>query len=155
RPPRGSGRRRARRRGDDRLRRRARRRRAARPVRARPLGSSAVLDVSANGRGPAAVVFDLDGLLLDTETVWTRAETALFAQYGRTFGPAEKRRLIGTSGATAARILEDLLDLPGEGSALSATIRKLVWVELEAGAAAQPGAVELVAALVARGTPIG
>lgn len=30
------------------------------------------------GDGP--VLFDCDGLLLDTETCWTRAETALFAR---------------------------------------------------------------------------
>ena len=108
-----------------------------------------------NGDGPAAVIFDLDGLLLDTESVWTRAEVKLFAQYGRTFGDAEKRRLIGTSGARAAGILEDMLGLPGEGAALSALVRDLVWTELEAGTEAQPGAVALVAALARRGTPIG
>jgi beta-phosphoglucomutase-like phosphatase (HAD superfamily) len=32
-----------------------------------------------------AVVFDNDGLLLDTEDAWTRAETALFARHGSTF----------------------------------------------------------------------
>ncbi len=110
---------------------------------------------SANGRGPAAVVFDLDGLLLDTESVWTRAEVKLFARYGRVFGPDEKRRLIGTSGARAALIFEDMLDLPGEGEALMIAVRNLVWIELEEGAPAQPGAPELVAALVQRGTPIG
>jgi beta-phosphoglucomutase-like phosphatase (HAD superfamily) len=29
-----------------------------------------------------AVVFDCDGLLVDTETGWTRAETAIFAEHG-------------------------------------------------------------------------
>jgi HAD superfamily hydrolase (TIGR01509 family) len=113
------------------------------------------VSASPNGRGPAAVVFDLDGLLLDTESVWTRAEEKLFARYGRTFGPEEKRRLIGTSGPTAARLFEEMLDLPGEGVALGATVRELVWIELEQGAPAQPGAAELVAALVRSGTPIG
>jgi HAD superfamily hydrolase (TIGR01509 family) len=108
-----------------------------------------------NGHGPAAVVFDLDGLLLDTESVWTRAEEELFARYDRTFGATEKRRLIGTSGPRAAGILEEMLGLPGEGAALSAIVRDLVWSELEAGAPAQPGAVAIVAALAQRGTPIG
>jgi HAD superfamily hydrolase (TIGR01509 family) len=111
--------------------------------------------VSPNGRGPAAVVFDLDGLLLDTESVWTHAEAELFARHGRTFGAAEKRRLLGTSGPKAAGILAEMLDLPGEGIALAITVRDLVWEELEAGAPVRPGAVELVTALASRGVPIG
>ena len=31
---------------------------------------------------PAAVVFDCDGLLLDTESAWTRAEVVLYRRYG-------------------------------------------------------------------------
>ncbi|HEU0191113.1 MAG TPA: HAD family hydrolase [Mycobacterium sp.] len=37
----------------------------------------------------SAVVFDCDGLLLDTESCWSRAEASLFADYGFGFGPAE------------------------------------------------------------------
>lgn len=42
-----------------------------------------------------AVIFDCDGLLLDTETHWTTAETTLFSRYGKSFGPDHKRRMIG------------------------------------------------------------
>jgi HAD superfamily hydrolase (TIGR01509 family) len=109
----------------------------------------------ADGRGPAAVVFDLDGLLLDTESIWTRAEAELFARHGRVFGTDEKRRMIGTSGQTTAKILEEMLDLPGEGVSLAGTIRDLVWTMLGEGAPARPGALALVTALAERGTPIG
>src|SRR4051794_2831073 len=34
---------------------------------------------------PAAVLFDNDGLLLDTEILWTRAELTLFERFGLTF----------------------------------------------------------------------
>ena len=36
-------------------------------------------------RNPAAVIFDNDGLLLDTESVWTRGEAMLFERRGREF----------------------------------------------------------------------
>jgi HAD superfamily hydrolase (TIGR01509 family) len=92
----------------------------------------------------AGVVFDNDGLLLDTEPCWTRAQTELFRRRGRTFGLAEKRQLVGTAPATAARILERLLDEPGEGDELSGELYELALEEIAAGAAPRPGAVELV-----------
>ena len=48
-----------------------------------------------------AVVFDNDGLLLDTESVWTRAEQDLFERRGLEFTPADKRELVGTSAEIA------------------------------------------------------
>ena len=59
---------------------------------------------------PDAVVFDNDGLLLDTESVWTRAEQDLFERRGREFTPADKRELVGTSAEIAGQVLERRLD---------------------------------------------
>ena len=59
---------------------------------------------------PAAVVFDNDGLLLDTESVWTRAERDLFERHGRELTPGDKRDLVGTSAEIAGGILEGRLD---------------------------------------------
>jgi beta-phosphoglucomutase-like phosphatase (HAD superfamily) len=42
------------------------------------------------GWKPAAVVFDCDGLLVDTETCWTIAERQVFARRGLGFGPEQK-----------------------------------------------------------------
>ena len=67
---------------------------------------------------PAAAVFDNDGLLLDTEEAWTRAEVRLFERHGSTFTPAHKRDLIGSSHLVAAGKLEAMLDQPGNGEAL-------------------------------------
>ena len=66
----------------------------------------------------AGVVFDNDGLLLDTEDAWTRAEETLFARRGRVFTIEHKRSLIGSASAAAARKLEAMLELPGEGETL-------------------------------------
>lgn len=96
------------------------------------------------------VLFDCDGLLLDTETCWTRAESALFMRYGRSFSVSDKRALIGSSLATAGRILERLLDQSDRGEALSAELFELVTEELARGAEPMPGAVALVSALRGR-----
>ena len=45
---------------------------------------------------PAAVLFDMDGLLVDTEPVWTVAEEELAAELGGTFTPELKAAIVGT-----------------------------------------------------------
>ena len=62
---------------------------------------------------PEAIVFDVDGLLVDTEPCWTVAETELFRRRGRPFGDEEKALLIGRSLAAAALTLADEFDEPG------------------------------------------
>lgn len=96
------------------------------------------------------VLFDCDGLLLDTETCWTRAESALFGRYGRSFDLSDKQALIGLSLAASGRVLGRLLDQPHRGEALSAELFELVTEELARGAEPLPGAVALVAALQGR-----
>ncbi|HEY6762680.1 MAG TPA: HAD family phosphatase [Baekduia sp.] len=103
---------------------------------------------------PAAVVFDNDGLLLDTEEAWTRAETTLFANHGSTFTYEHKRDLIGSSHSIAAGKLEVMLGQPGHGEALMNELHALVMVEATHDVEPRPGAVELVDALTAAGVPI-
>jgi HAD superfamily hydrolase (TIGR01509 family) len=103
----------------------------------------------------AAVIFDNDGLLLDTEEAWTRAEETLFASHGRTFTIEHKRELIGTSPTTSAAKLEVMLDVPGQGSALMEELHDQVMEEALAGVPARPGALELVEAVRAAGVPVG
>lgn len=104
---------------------------------------------------PAAVVFDNDGLLLDTESVWTRAECDLFERRGLEFTPAHKLELVGTSAAVAGEVLERRLGEPGRGAALIEELNELVIAELEHGVEAMVGARELLQTLKRRGTPLG
>jgi HAD superfamily hydrolase (TIGR01509 family) len=104
---------------------------------------------------PDAVVFDNDGLLLDTESVWTRAEEDLFELRGKEFTPADKRELVGTSAEIAGGILERRLGEPGRAAELIEELNELVVAELEHGVEAMLGAAELLHRLKRRGTPIG
>jgi HAD superfamily hydrolase (TIGR01509 family) len=104
---------------------------------------------------PAAVVFDNDGLLLDTESVWTRAEQDLFARRRLEFTATDKRELVGTSAAIAGGILERRLGEPGRAAELIDELNVLVVAELEHGVEAMIGARELLSRLRERGTPIG
>lgn len=104
---------------------------------------------------PDAVVFDNDGLLLDTESVWTRAEEDLFERRGTEFTPADKRELVGTSAEIAGGVLERRLGEPGRAVELIEELNVLVIAELEHGVEAMIGARELLERLRERGTPIG
>jgi HAD superfamily hydrolase (TIGR01509 family) len=104
---------------------------------------------------PDAVVFDNDGLLLDTESVWTRAEQDLFERRGIEFTPQDKRELVGTSAEIAGGVLERRLGEPGRAAALIEELNALVVAELEHGVEAMVGARELLHSLKQRGTPIG
>jgi HAD superfamily hydrolase (TIGR01509 family) len=101
-----------------------------------------------------AVVFDCDGLLAETESAWTRAETAIFREHGHDFGPAQKQVLIGGTLASGGMAMADHFGLPGAGPALAARLAGLVWQELAAGAPALPGAHNVAEILLRRGIPI-
>jgi HAD superfamily hydrolase (TIGR01509 family) len=101
----------------------------------------------------AAVLFDNDGLTLDTEPAWTRAETALFARHGSTFTIEHKRSLLGTAPVEAAAKLEAMLGV--DGDQLNAELYELVLEEVATGIEPMPGAVDLLAALRAQAIPVG
>jgi HAD superfamily hydrolase (TIGR01509 family) len=104
---------------------------------------------------PAAVIFDNDGLTLDTEHTWTRAESALYARYGTEFTLDHKREMLGTSGLKSALTMERHLGQPGRGDELRVELRDLVHAELDGtGVEPMPGVVELIEALCARGVPV-
>jgi HAD superfamily hydrolase (TIGR01509 family) len=103
---------------------------------------------------PNAAIFDVDGLLLDTEGLWTRAQRKLFASRDHDFTLEHKRAFVGVSGPVAEARLEEMLDAPGEGAALLAELNELVMGEADDGAEPMPGARELVAALAAAGRPM-
>jgi len=104
---------------------------------------------------PEAVLFDNDGLLLDTESVWTRAEQELFKRHGREFTIDHKRSLVGSSEKLAGQKLARFLDLPGQESELMDELNVLVLSELEGGVDPMVGARELVDLLLRAGVPVG
>jgi HAD superfamily hydrolase (TIGR01509 family) len=91
---------------------------------------------------PAAVLFDNDGLTLDTEGAWTRAETALFARYGQAFTMEHKRELLGTSPAESGAKMERMLGQPADR--LGEELYELVLVEVADGIEPMPGAEPLL-----------
>jgi len=104
---------------------------------------------------PEAVLFDNDGLLLDTESVWTRAEQKLFKVRGQDFTIDHKRSLVGSSEKLAGQKLARFLDEVGREDELMLELNDLVLAELEGGVDTMVGARELVDLLLRAGVPVG
>lgn len=98
----------------------------------------------------SAVVFDCDGLLLDTESCWSRAEASLFADYGFGFGPAEKDLLIGRTLEAACDNIADHVGQPGAGQRLQSELLPRVESELATAVTVMPGARDLLERLASR-----
>ena len=89
------------------------------PTRIRaPLPAAATLSLSAPthimGRSISHVLFDMDGLLLDTETLYTVAQQQVCRKYGRDFTWALKAKMMGKKALEASQLLVDELGLVGQ-----------------------------------------
>ncbi|MDD9370356.1 MAG: HAD hydrolase-like protein, partial [Acidimicrobiales bacterium] len=63
---------------------------------------------------PDAVIFDLDGVLLDSESIWNDAKRELVEAKGGRWLPGSARTMMGMSSPEWARYLRDELgvDMP-------------------------------------------
>jgi HAD superfamily hydrolase (TIGR01509 family) len=92
-----------------------------------------------------AVIFDMDGLLLDTETLWHEAEVELFRRHGDQFTWVDKMAVIGASHDFTARYFADRLGRPHrDGQALVDEMVALMHERVLRQVDARPGALELV-----------
>ena len=99
------------------------------------------------------VIFDLDGVLLDTEPLYTDATAQVAARFGKIYDWSVKRDCIGRGTLEAARIIVESLSLPLSPEALVRE-RDHVLVDLVARAPAIAGAESFTRALADRGVPL-
>lgn len=96
----------------------------------------------------AAAVFDFDGVLVDSEPGWSRAEARLLARRGQLYTETDRLATVGRSIDQGATLYAERLGLPPDQvAALRAELEALAREEYLGGVAVCPGAVELVAAL--------
>ena len=126
------------------------------PARGRPRTAMASAG-AAEPAGPRPIthaLFDMDGLLLDTETCYSVAQAAVLAPHGVEFTPEKKGRMMGMKALPAAAWLISSFDppLPLTPEELLAQ-RDALLADLFPKAAAMPGAARVVAHLRACGLP--
>lgn len=65
-----------------------------------------------NSEKPVCVLFDMDGVLLDTEPLYSKAIHAVTSRFGHEFTWALKEKIMGRGRMAAARFLVETLALP-------------------------------------------
>ncbi|MFL6051491.1 MAG: HAD family hydrolase [Actinoallomurus sp.] len=100
-----------------------------------------------------AVLFDMDGLLLDSERLWLEAEADVMAWLGGSWGPEHQEFLVGGS---LERTVAYMLDLTGAPAAPAEVGRRLLEAMAEllrADVPMMPGARDLLDEVRAAGLP--
>ena len=104
-----------------------------------------------------AVLWDMDGLLVDSEPLWTIAEVELAADLGGTWSQEIKARVLGTRLDVAVPAILSWFDVEPTADRVAATSARLTarMVELFARELPlMPGAAALLAELRANGIPV-
>ncbi|QEW03002.1 HAD family hydrolase [Microbacterium lushaniae] len=100
---------------------------------------------------PAAVLWDMDGTLVDTEPYWMAAETPLVERFGGTWSHEQALQLVGRGLSDSARVLQDAgvkMSIPDIIDALTDSVMASLAAN---GVPFRPGARELLADLRAQG----
>jgi HAD superfamily hydrolase (TIGR01509 family) len=99
-----------------------------------------------------AVVFDCDGLLIDSEVRWASAERRVVEGHGGVWSEELRERLVGGSGEHTAICIAEWVGLPDSAAAnvLVDVYDSYLAVIEELGVEPMPGAHSLVAALAGR-----
>jgi len=105
----------------------------------------------------SAVLFDMDGLLVDTEPTWTVAERELAVELGGVWTDEVKAAIVGTRVETAVPLMLAAFGHAPTPELVDRTVQWLLdrMVTLYGGPLTPlPGALELLAALRAAGVPV-
>lgn len=102
---------------------------------------------------PEAVVFDMDGVIFDTEPVWLAAETELLDRRGLRFPPELARKIMGVPGSAAMRIVAEELGLGEEPATLSRELNGIFHALVEERLSVMDGLVERLDHLERLGLP--
>ena len=103
---------------------------------------------------PAAVVFDLDGVLIDSEQVWDAAREDLVRERGGTWNERATTDMMGMSSKEWSSYMNDRLDVPMTPAEINDDVVRRVASTYEHGLPLLPHALETVRELAAR-WPLG
>jgi HAD superfamily hydrolase (TIGR01509 family) len=102
----------------------------------------------------SAVIFDMDGVLADTEPIHEQTTQALVARRGVALSSAEYASFTGVTIAETWRLLAERFEFRESLKALTSEYEFMLIQALLEGLVAAPGAIKLVTALRENGVPL-
>jgi HAD superfamily hydrolase (TIGR01509 family) len=100
------------------------------------------------------VMFDMDGLLIDSEPLWLEAETAVMARLGADWTTADQAQLLGGSLVRTVRYLLGKATRPASpGQVAEWLMTRVTELIRDRGVPLRPGARELLAEVAAASLP--
>jgi HAD superfamily hydrolase (TIGR01509 family) len=108
--------------------------------------------MSAPEREPIdAVVFDMDGVLVDTEHLWDEVREELTEEWGGRYTPEAQEAMMGMSSHEWSRYLHEVVGLREPPEVINAEVVRRMLSRYETDLPVVPGAVEAVQRLAAAG----
>jgi HAD superfamily hydrolase (TIGR01509 family) len=98
-----------------------------------------------------AVVFDMDGVLVDTEHLWDEVREELTEQWGGRYTPEAQQAMMGMSSHEWSRYLHEVVGLREPPETINAEVVRRMLSRYEADLPVVPGAVEAVHRLASAG----
>ena len=98
-----------------------------------------------------AVVFDMDGVLVDTEHLWDEVREALTREWGGRYTPEAQEAMMGMSSLEWSRYLHEVVGLREPPETINAEVVRRMLARYETDLPVVPGAVEAVDRLAAAG----
>jgi HAD superfamily hydrolase (TIGR01509 family) len=102
---------------------------------------------------PAAVLWDMDGTLVDTEPYWIECERALVEEHGGTWTDEDALQLVGNNLEDAGRYIRDVGGVALSPEQIVEVLLDGVVERVEQHVPWRPGALDLLTALREEGTP--
>jgi len=99
----------------------------------------------------SAVFFDMDGLLVDSETLWLKAETEQMAQFGYQWTPSDQAFSLGGPLDRVGNYMSGLIGGKRDGQSLMLEMIDRMIAKFEKGLSFMPGAIDLIDDLKAHG----
>jgi HAD superfamily hydrolase (TIGR01509 family) len=98
-----------------------------------------------------AVVFDMDGVLVDTEHLWDEVREELTEQWGGRYTPEAQQAMMGMSSHEWSRYLHEVVGLREPPETINAEVVQRMLSRYETDLPVVPGAVEAVHRLASAG----